>query len=258
MIRLTHNENTEIHEKKQIFISIYIPVVFIVLIWLIKLIEITFNISLGFLGINPRNLEGLIGIITSPLIHKDFNHLMNNSVPLLLFSVGTIYFYRPIGIKIIALAWLMTGIWVWCGAREAYHIGASGVVYGLASFLVVSGAIRRIPGLAALSLIVIFLYGSMIWGIFPFIPDVSWESHLSGGIAGLTLALIFRKHGPQPKQYWIEEPEEEIHSNESDENTENTENRKDAKIVYLYKPDKKEDIKDDTQNIPGESQSERN
>ena len=109
----------------------------------------------------------------------------------------------------------MTGFWVWCGAREAWHIGASGIVYGLAAFLIISGTLRRIPDLAAVSLIVIFLYGSMIWGIFPFIPDVSWESHLSGGIAGLILSFVFRKDGPQPKLYDLPDDEDE---NKDEEN----------------------------------------
>lgn len=105
----------------------------------------------------------------------------------------------------------MVGIWVWVGGRSGYHIGASGLVYGLASFLFFSGVIRNDIRLLAISLLVVFLYGSMIWGIFPIFPQVSWESHMLGGISGLVLAIYYRKYGPQKKVYeWeLEEEEEE-------------------------------------------------
>jgi membrane associated rhomboid family serine protease len=193
------------NEKRKLIHSLIFPLFIIAVMWVIKLVEITLGSSLTYLGIYPLKIKGLLGIITAPLIHANIKHLTDNSIPLLIFSVGTFYFYRPLGYKVFIFSWLMTGIWVWVGGREAYHIGASGVVYGLASFLFFSGAIRRTPGLAAISLIVVFLYGSMIWGIFPFIPDVSWESHLAGGIAGLTLAIIFKNEGPQPKKYEWEE-----------------------------------------------------
>ncbi len=195
-------------EKQKFIHSLIFPVFFVLVLWIVKFGEWASGTSLAFLGIYPLKLQGLIGILTSPLIHGDIKHLTNNSIPLLLMSVATFYFYRPLGYKVFFLTWLMTGLWVWCGAREAYHIGASGIVYGLAFFLAISGAIRHTQELAAISLIVIFLYGSMIWGIFPFIPDISWESHLSGGIAGLILAILYRNERPQPKKYDLEEPPE--------------------------------------------------
>jgi membrane associated rhomboid family serine protease len=193
-------------EKQKFIHSLIFPLFFVAVLWIIKFGEWASGTSLVFLGIYPLKLHGLIGIVTSPLVHGDIKHLTNNSVPLLLMSVATFYFYRPLGYKVFFLTWLMTGLWVWCGAREAYHIGASGIVYGLAFFLAISGAIRHTQELAAISLIVVFLYGSMIWGIFPFLPDVSWESHLSGGLAGLILAIIYRNDGPQPKKYDLEDP----------------------------------------------------
>lgn len=193
------------NEKRKLIHSLIFPLFIIAIMWCIKFVEIILGSSFTELGILPLKIKGLAGIITAPLIHANIKHLTDNSVPLFIFSVGTFYFYRPLGYKVFFLTWLMTGIWVWVGGREAYHIGASGVVYGLASFLFFSGAIRRIPGLAAISLIVVFMYGSMIWGIFPFIPDISWESHLAGGIAGLILAIVFKNEGPQPKKYEWEE-----------------------------------------------------
>jgi len=189
------------NDKRRIKYSIIFPIFFIIIIWCVKVFELASGYSFSFLGIYPRTFHGLLGIFFAPLLHADFNHLINNSVPLFILSVGVFYFYRPLGYKVFFLTWFVTGIWVWCGARSAYHIGASGIVYGLASFLVFSGALRRKPELAAISLIVIFLYGSMIWGIFPFVPDISWESHLSGGTVGLIIAIIFRKDGPQAKKF---------------------------------------------------------
>jgi membrane associated rhomboid family serine protease len=190
--------------------SILVPLIFVVLFWCVKLLELSLNSSFYYLGIYPLQIKGLPGILLAPFIHENFKHLINNSIPFLLFGWALFYFYRPIALKVLAWIWLMTGIWVWFGARSAYHIGASGIVYGMASFLFFSGAIRKIPELAAVALIVVFLYGSMIWGIFPFIPDVSWESHLSGGIAGLILSFVYRKDGPQPPRYdWEDEMDED-------------------------------------------------
>jgi hypothetical protein len=152
----------------------------------------------------------------------------------------------------------MTGLWVWCGGREAYHIGASGVVYGLAFFLVFSGIFRKIVELAAVSLAVIFFYGSMIWGLFPFIPDISWESHLSGALAGFILALVYRNDGPQRIKFeWENEEEDEEDINEKlDEILKQRVKRSGGdKIVYLY-PQNKVDTPNDTENISRESQPE--
>lgn len=197
-------------EKRLIKISLFFPVAILVLIWSIKAFEYLSGFSFYKLGIYPRELFGLPGILFSPFIHEDIKHLTNNSVPLFILSWSLFYFYRELSLKIILLSWLITGIWVWCGARPSYHIGASGVVYGLASFLFFSGLFRKMIGLRAISLLVIFLYGGMIWGIFPFIPDVSWESHFSGATSGLILSVYYRNAAPQPIQYdWQNEMDED-------------------------------------------------
>lgn len=196
------------NDKRKLLHSLFVPTFFIIIIICVKIIELAFGSSFYYLGVYPLKLHGLHGVITSPLVHGDWKHLYNNAIPFFILSTATFYFYRPLGYKVFFLTWIMTGLWVWCGAREAWHIGASGIVYGLASFLIISGAIRRIPELAAISLIVIFIYGSMIWGIFPFVPDISWESHLSGGLAGLILSFLYRKDGPQPKVYELNEDDD--------------------------------------------------
>lgn len=199
-------------EKKKILLSLVIPSLFILLLWIIKLGEIFTNTDLGFLGVYPRSVSGLTGIITSPLIHGDLKHLFANSVPLFVLGGSLFYFYREISIKTLLLIYFISGVCVWMGAREAYHIGASGVVYGLASFLFFSGIFRRDGRLLAITMLVTFLYGSMVWGVFPdMFPEenISWESHFWGLVTGMILAFYFRKLGPQKKKYEWEDEEEE-------------------------------------------------
>jgi len=196
-------------EARKIFQSLFLPSLFVVLLWIIKFGEFSTNTDLGFLGVFPRKLFGLAGILTSPLIHADFKHLFANSIPLFVLGGCLFYFYRVIAVRTFFLVYIITGICVWAGAREAYHIGASGVVYGLAAFLFFSGIIRRDGKLLAITLLVTFLYGSMVWGIFPqFFPEknISFESHFWGLISGTILAIYFRKIGPQRTKYdWEDE-----------------------------------------------------
>jgi membrane associated rhomboid family serine protease len=180
--------------------------------WIIKLIEVNWNVSFTKLGVLPLKAEGLIGIITSPFIHENFQHLISNSIPFFLLTLTLFYFYRGIAGRVFLLIWLIEGVCVWLSGRDAYHIGASGIVYGLASFLFFSGVIRRDSRLAAITLVIAFLYGSMVWGVFPdFFPgkNISYESHLWGLIAGLVFAIYYRKLGPQRSRYSWELEEEE-------------------------------------------------
>lgn len=200
-------------EKSKLFYSLFFPTIFLLIIWSVKMIEYLFNISFIEYGLWPRTVDGALGIITSPLIHSDFNHLFANSVPLFVLGASLFYFYRSIALRVFILIYLFSNIWVWGMGREAYHVGASGVVYGLAAFLFVSGLIRKEPRLMAISMFVAFLYGSFIWGIFPDLfpeKNISWEGHLMGIIAGVIFAIYFRKRGPQKKRYsWEIEEEEE-------------------------------------------------
>jgi len=197
--------------RKKFFLSIIIPGTFIFLMWLVKIIEVLFEIDLSGFGIYPLSLEGLPGIILSPLIHADFKHLFNNSLPLLLLSIALFYFYSEIALSVFSWTYILTGVLVWLGGRDAWHIGASGLVYGLASFLFFSGIIRRYFRLVALSLLVVFLYGEMVWGLFPGIyKNISWESHMLGFVSGIVLAVWYRKEGPQRPVYkWMEDEKDE-------------------------------------------------
>lgn len=235
-------------EKKKLLNSLTFPALFILLLWLIKFLENLLHFDLGFLGILPLQAKGLIGVVTAPLIHADYGHLASNSVPLLVLGSALFFFYRKFAFKVIMLSWLMTGIWVWLFARGfSYHIGASGVVYALASFHLLSGFIRREPKLMAFSLLVIFLYGSMIWGVFPeFFPhkNISWESHLMGSISGIVLAIYYHNEGLQRKEWvWDDEDEVDEVTEEIAKEGENTSNQTKEKpeqpfvnIKYEYKP----------------------
>ena len=205
-------------EKKRIIKSLIPPLMLIILLWVIKLGEIITNIDLGFLGVYPQKLSGLTGIITGPLVHADMKHLFANSVPLFVLGACLFFFYKEIALRIFVLIYLITGLAVWVGAREAYHIGASGVVYGLASFLFFSGIFRRDIKLLAITMLVAFLYGSMVWGIFPELfpeKNISYESHFWGLVIGTILAFYYRKLGPQRKTYDWEEEEEEDDYNDT-------------------------------------------
>ena len=196
--------------RKKLFLSLIIPGIFVFFMWLIKIVEILFETDLSHFGIYPLSVQGLPGIIFSPFIHADFQHLFNNSLPLFFLSIALFYFYSELALKVFAWNYLITGLLVWAGGREAWHIGASGLVYGLAAFLFFSGIIRRYFRLIALSLLIVFLYGSMVWGLFPGVyKNVSWESHMLGFFSGVFLAIWFRNEGPQKPVYeWMDEEEE--------------------------------------------------
>jgi membrane associated rhomboid family serine protease len=173
--------------------GIYLTFSFILILWIIKSIEWARHLDLGFYGILPRTLKGSIGIITGPLIHGDAIHLMSNSIPLIILGVGLFYFYHRIAIEVFIWIYLASGFWVWIVGREAYHIGSSGLVYGLVMFIFWGGILRKNPRSLAISMVIFFLYGGMIYGLFPIDDAVSWESHIMGSVAGIFLALHFRK-----------------------------------------------------------------
>lgn len=211
--------------RKKLLLSIIIPGIFIFFMWLVKIIEVLFELDLSGYGIFPLTLKGLPGIIFSPFIHADFNHLFNNSLPLFFLSAALFYFYSEVALKVFIWTYFITGMLVWIAGREAWHIGASGLVYGLASFLFFSGIIRRYYRLIALSLLIVFLYGSMVWGIFPGIYKyVSWESHMLGFFSGVVLAVWYRNKGPQRPVYeWMEEEDSTSDKDLNDEGSEGEE-----------------------------------
>lgn len=190
---------------KEFFRKLIIPLTFPILLWVIYLVTYLFEIYPYKLGILPRNLSGLVGVFTSPLIHGGFSHLISNTAPLIFMGLGIFYSYPKVAYKVFTIIYFGSGILVWFLGREVYHIGASGIIYGFVSFLFFSGIFRKDNRSIALALVVIFLYGGLIWGVLPVEKGVSWESHLFGAIVGLISAFIFRKVDP-PKRYdWEDE-----------------------------------------------------
>lgn len=227
--------------------SLFFPLLFVVLLWIIKVVEKEIvEKSFGAFGILPLHAEGLLGIFTSPFIHSSYEHLISNTIPLLILGTALFYFYKKLAINVCVISWLLTGVLVWTGGREAYHIGASGLIYSFVAFLFFSGILRKYPRLIALSLLVTFIYGGTIWGIFPREEGVSWESHLFGFIIGMVLAVFYRKQGPQRKKFdWEDEKDFDVKETPIDNESsysEITYNDDYIDIRYFYiekKPDKR-------------------
>ncbi len=197
-------------EWKRLKLHSILPFILLGIIWLIALVEFISGESLSFLGVLPRQLSGLPGIIFMPFVHGGWNHLLSNSFPLFFLSLAVFYLHRDLGYKSMAIIWISAGALTWIIARSSYHIGASGVIYGLATYLFFSGILSKDYRLWAFSLLISFLYGSLVWGIFPFDPQVSHEGHAAGAISGLGTALLFRKQLPEREKYdWELENEDE-------------------------------------------------
>jgi len=160
--------------------------------WLVYTVETQFHFDLGFLGIYPRTLSGLGGILTTPLLHSDAVHLASNTVPLIFLGSTLYLFYNRIASSIFLQCYFIPCILVWIFGRPSFHIGASGLVYGLAFFLMAFGLFRKNFRSLLISLVIIIVYGGLIYGIVPR-PTISWESHLMGAITGVASALAYRK-----------------------------------------------------------------
>ncbi len=207
--------------------SIFIlPALFILVLFVVEWIEHTYGMRFAKYGVLPRTLEGLKGVFLSPFIHSDWKHLTNNAFPLFVLTATLGFFYKGIAKEVFFWSWLMSGLWLWAIGRPNFHIGASGLLYALASFLFFSGFIRKHTKLMSISMVVVFLYGGMVWGIFPMKKNISWEGHLAGALAGLILAYWFKDNGPS----------RQIYQYEIDEALEDQE----KKITYEYKEKEKE------------------
>ena len=183
---------------------IKLPLAFLAVIWGVHLVQFIMGWKLGYLGIYPRELFGAKGILLAPLIHADFKHLINNSIPLFVLSSIILFFFPRVALKSFVRIYFFTGLMVWlignfffCGLEyghrcNSFHIGASGVVYGLATFIMGTGIFRRNIKSIVLALIVLFYYSGMFMGILPKEEGISWESHLYGGIIGLLVAWYYR------------------------------------------------------------------
>ncbi len=204
--------------------TIGFPLLFVLLIWIVFWLEVRFGFNFNKWGVQPQKWSGLKGILFSPFIHGSIKHLYSNTLPLLILSTALFYFYRAVAWRVLGLGLLLSGLGTWfLGASGSVHIGASGIVYLLSSFLFFKGIWSKNYRLIALSLIVAFVYGGMVWGMLPIEEKVSWEGHLSGFLAGILLALVFRKVGyASSKKYEWEKPsykpEQDLFMQHFDEN----------------------------------------
>ncbi|MGB3344232.1 MAG: rhomboid family intramembrane serine protease [Aequorivita sp.] len=180
---------------------IAVPLLFVMLLWIVYWVETRFGINLNKFGIYPQSAKGLLGILFGPFIHGSLKHLFNNSVPLFVLTSALFYFYRNIRWKVLIFGLLFTGLATWVIGRPSLHIGASGVVYMLVAFLFFKGIFSKQFQLTALALIVVFLYGGLLWYVFPIDPAISWEGHLSGFFVGLVFAFLFKSIPIQNKKY---------------------------------------------------------
>jgi membrane associated rhomboid family serine protease len=202
-------ESDKPNDHKSKLSRILTPLLFPIAMWVVYLLSLILNEDFSRLGLLPRNLIGLMGIITSPLIHADFSHLISNTIPLVILGWILFSFYPKVAVVLFFFIYLITGLFVWIFARPVYHIGASGLVYGFVSFLFFSGIFRRDNTSIALALVITFLYGGLVWGMIPGWKGISWESHLFGAVTGLIAAYLFRNIDPPKNKYdWEDDPDD--------------------------------------------------
>ena len=199
------------HSHALLALAVRLSIGFVVLLWLIHLMNWGLDLDPWPLGVRPREWSGLVGILTGPLVHSDFAHLFANSVPLATVGAAMLFLYPRSSLKALPAIYLGPGVLVWLFGRDSAHLGASGLVYGLASYVLVAGLLRRDRRAIAASLLVVFMYGSLAWGVLPIQPGVSWETHLAAAVIGVLLAFVFRKLDipPRKRYVWEEQPEEE-------------------------------------------------
>lgn len=188
-------DNTKF-EKVKFLHALWFPLLFVAILWLVKGVEFLLDTDFAGYGLYPLDIKGLRGILFAPFIHGSWEHILNNTIPVFVLCLTLFYFYSEISYKVFFLIFFIHNFWLWFFGRGAYHIGASGMIYGLGAFLFVSGIIRKNTHLLAISMLVAFLYGSMVWGIFPLEEGISWEGHLTGLVAGIILAFYYKRHGP--------------------------------------------------------------
>lgn len=173
--------------------SSVVPLRLVFFMWLVYSVEFFYQVDLGWLGIRPRTWEGLPGIFTAPLVHGSLAHLVSNSLPILFLGAVLFYFYPRIGRSVFSICYLVTNAMVWLlSPRVSYHIGASGLVYGLSAFLIFFGVLRWDFWSLLISAVVFLMYGGIFYGVIPDNPHVSWESHLAGVLVGMGTAYSYK------------------------------------------------------------------
>ena len=196
--------------QRNFTLALKIALALAVLLWIILIVDTVLGLGLGRFGLRPRHAEGLVGIFTAPLLHSGAEHLFSNTLPLLISMTTLLYLYPRSAMRVIPVIWLGSGLLAWMIGRPSLHFGASGFVYGLLAYVFISGILRMDMRSVAVSVMVWFLYGSMIWGVLPIRPNMSWELHLSGAILGVALAILYRRWDVTPVKRYAWEDDESV------------------------------------------------
>lgn len=239
------------NSKKRIVLSLEVSGIFILFLILIHFTGETLSLDLYKFGVYPREVKGIAGILTHPLIHSSWKHLFTNCSSLFFLLAALIYFYKDWAYLVLAISWIGEGILLFIIGRANWHIGASGIIYALAFFLFFSGIFSRTKSMTAISLLMVFLYGSMVWSIMPYFVEnsISWEGHLSGAITGFFASIFLFSKTDMAKQ------EPVLYNDKEDEElyikwTQSLEPPKQENIKEEVQPgntvkDKKEDVQPD-------------
>lgn len=182
----------------------------VLLLWVILVADSVLGLDLARFGLRPRHVSGLIGILTAPLLHGGFEHLFSNTLPLLISLTAILYLYPASAMRAMPVIWMGSGLLAWFIGRPSLHFGASGFVYGLLAYVFIGGLLRLDMRSVAVSVMVWFLYGSMIWGVLPIRPNMSWELHLSGAILGVALAIVYRRWDMTPVKRYAWEDDDSV------------------------------------------------
>lgn len=202
----TSSPNAQRNFKLAIKISLF----FVGFLWLILILDTVLGLGLNRFGLRPKHIEGLLGVFTAPLLHGNAEHLFSNTLPLIVSLVTILYLYPRSSLRVIPIIWMGSGLLAWMIGRPSLHFGASGFVYGLLAYVFISGILRLDMRSVAVSVMVWFLYGSMIWGVLPIRPHMSWELHLSGAILGVALAIIYRRWDITPVKRYAWEDDDSV------------------------------------------------
>ncbi len=173
-------------------LAVRLALMFTAFVWFVFIADAYLGLGLNRHGLRPRDAEGLLGIFTAPLLHGDLEHILSNTLPLVISLTAVLYLYPRVALRLIPVVWLGSGLLGWMIGRPSVHIGASGLIYGLLAFIFLSGVFRQDMRSVGVSLMVWFLYGSMVWGVLPIRPGMSWELHLSGALLGVLMAFLYR------------------------------------------------------------------
>ena len=201
--RYTHSA----HSRALLSLAVRLAIGFVALLWLIHLMNWGMGLDPKPFGVRPREWLGLVGLVTAPLVHGDFAHLVANSVPLAAVGSAMLFLYPHSALRVLPAVYLGPGLIVWLFGRDSVHLGASGLVYGLVSYVFVAGLLRRDRRAIAASLLVILVYGSLAWGVLPIDPRVSWETHLAAAAIGVLMALALRRFDVPPRKRYVWEDE---------------------------------------------------